>query len=529
MNIHDVAQGTQEWHALRADHFTASEAPAMMGASKYQTRTELLQAKKTGLVPEVTPAQQALFDRGHETEALARPIVEEMLGEDLYPVVGTSGNLLASLDGLTMLGDTIFEHKLWNEELAAQVRAGELEPHYYWQLEQQLLVSGAERAIFVVSDGTRERFAHMEYRPVPGRAEQLLAGWKQFEQDLAAFEVQATIEPVVVGREPDALPALRIEVTGMVTASNLREFRGQAMAVLGSISTDLQTDQDFANADKAVKWCKGVEERLEAAKNHALSQTASIDELFRTLDAIAEETRAKRLELDKLVKARKEAIRLEIKTKAEGELAAHVAELEKSLAPVRMPRIAADIAGAMKGKKTVASLQDAASTALAKAKIEANAVAERIAANLRTIRETAPDHGFLFSDLQELTQKDPEAVAAIVAQRLAEHQQAEQRHQEAERERIRAEEQAKLRRPKCDGNHGGPRCADPECWNDDETFVDQLTEQLGLPKRQPVADTITITRAEYDQLLADQRLLHALQAAGVDNWDGYSEALQEVA
>lgn len=20
---------------------------------------------------------------------------------------------------------------------------------------------------------------------------------------------------------------------------------------------------------------------------------------------------------------------------------------------------------------------------------------------------------------------------------------------------------------KCDGNHGGPRCADPECWNDD--------------------------------------------------------------
>lgn len=22
-------------------------------------------------------------------------------------------------------------------------------------------------------------------------------------------------------------------------------------------------------------------------------------------------------------------------------------------------------------------------------------------------------------------------------------------------------------KPKCDGNHGGPRCADPECWNDD--------------------------------------------------------------
>ena len=32
-----------------------------------------------------------------------------------------------------------FEHKLWNETLAAQVRAGELDPHYYWQLEQQIL------------------------------------------------------------------------------------------------------------------------------------------------------------------------------------------------------------------------------------------------------------------------------------------------------------------------------------------------------------------------------------------------------
>lgn len=26
-------------------------------------------------------------------------------------------------------------------------------------------------------------------------------------------------------------------------------------------------------------------------------------------------------------------------------------------------------------------------------------------------------------------------------------------------------------KPKCDGNHGGPRCADPECWNDDQPGV----------------------------------------------------------
>lgn len=188
MKIHNVTQGSAEWHALRAQHFTASEAPAMMGASKYQTRTDLLKLKKTGIAPEVTSSQQRIFDKGHETEALARPIVERMIGEDLFPVVGTEGNLLASMDGMTMLGETLFEHKLWNESLVAQVRAGELEPHYYWQLEQQLLVSGAEKAIFVCSDGTEANFVSQEYFPVAGRAAQLVEGWKQFEADLASFE-----------------------------------------------------------------------------------------------------------------------------------------------------------------------------------------------------------------------------------------------------------------------------------------------------------------------------------------------------
>ena len=114
MQIHNVTQGTDPWHALRANYFTASEAPAMMGASKYLSRGDLLAQKKTGIVPEVSATQQKLFDRGHETEALARVIIEAQLGEDLFPVVATEGNLLASVDGMDMLGTVLFEHKLWN-------------------------------------------------------------------------------------------------------------------------------------------------------------------------------------------------------------------------------------------------------------------------------------------------------------------------------------------------------------------------------------------------------------------------------
>lgn len=444
MKIHNVPQGSAEWHALRASYNTASEAPAMMGASKYQSRTELLNAKKTGIVPDVTAQQQRIFDRGHTTEALARPLAEALIGEDLFPIVATEGSLLASMDGATMLGETLFEHKLWNEGLVTQVRAGELEPHYYWQLEQQLLVGAAERVIFVCSDGTPENFVHMEYRAVPGRAEQLIEGWKQFEQDLANHQVVEVVAEVV-GTAPESLPALRIEVTGMVTASNLEQFKAHSLAVIGAINTDLQTDQHFADADKTVKWCGEAESRLAAAKQHALSQTESIDLLFRTIDQISEQVRAKRLELEKLVKARKVAIRDEIVITAAKALHEHIEKINASFAgKVRMPAVPADFAGVIKGKKGIKGLRDAADTELARAKIEASQIGDSIRANLQSLDTLAKDHQFLFNDLQQLVLKANDDLGALIKVRIGEHQKAEEARLEQQREAIRQEEAAKL-------------------------------------------------------------------------------------
>ena len=439
MIIHNVAQGSAEWHALRAKHFTASEAPAMMGASKYQTRTDLLTLKKTGISPDVTPSQQHIFDRGHATEALARPLVEAMIGEELYPVVGTSGNLLASMDGATMLGETLFEHKLWNESLVAQVKVGELDPHYYWQLEQQLLVSGAERVIFVCSDGTAENFVHMEYRPVAGRAAQLVEGWKQFEADLANFEM-AEAPSIIVGKAPDELPALRIELTGMVTASNLKVFEESALAVIDSVKTTLVTDQDFADAKKAVKWCGDVEEAVAAAKKQALSQTQTIDELFSALERISKHARETRLKVDKLVKAQELLVKTSIKQKAELALADHIAAINKTLGKVTLPHIISDFAGAMKSKRTIASLQDAVDTELARAKIDASQAADSIRLNLTSLAELAVDHAFLFSDVQQLATKANDDLVTLIKFRISEHQQAEQA--KADAKRIAEEQEA---------------------------------------------------------------------------------------
>jgi len=439
MKIHNLAQGSPEWHALRAQHFTASEAPAMMGASKYQTRTDLLTLKKTGIAPDVTPSQQFIFDKGHATEAAARPLVEAKIGEELYPVVGTLGNLLASMDGATMLGETLFEHKLWNESLVAQVKAEDLTPHYYWQLEQQLLVSGAERVIFVCSDGTAENFVSMEYRPVAGRAKQLIEGWKQFEADLGGHVV-ADAPSIVVGKAPDELPALRIELTGMVTASNLKLFEQSALAVIDSVKTTLQTDQDFADAKKAVKWCGDVEEAVAAAKKQALSQTQTIEELFSSLDRVSAHARETRLKVDKLVKAQELLVKTNIKQKAEQALTNHVAAINKTLGKVVLPAVVADFVGAMKNKRTIASLQDAVDTELARAKIDASQAADSIRLNLTSLAELATDHAFLFSDIQQLVIKANDDLVTLIKFRISEHEKAEEEKAEATRKRIREEE-----------------------------------------------------------------------------------------
>ena len=37
-------------------------------------------------------------------------------------------------------------------------------------------------------------------------------------------------------------------------------------------------------------------------------------------------------------------------------------------------------------------------------------------------------------------------------------------------------------------------------------------------------DVVEITKEEYEELVNNTRFLHALDAAGVDNWTGYGEA-----
>jgi predicted phage-related endonuclease len=445
MIIIKEAQGTPGWLAAREGKRTGSEAPVMMGVSKKLKRNELIHMKKTMTVKEVSDwVQKNLFDKGHAAEASARPIAEGIVGEDLYPVTATDddGYMLASYDGMTMLEDVTWEHKIWNEAKAADVRNGVVPEEDRWQVVQGLVISGATKCLYMVSDGTEENCVWCWYELQDGDEDMLMRGWAQFDDDVAAYEPQP-VTPEAVGKAPESLPALRIELTGMVTTSNLDEFKATALAVISNVNDQLETDQDFADAEQAVKWCSDVEGRLKAAKDHALSQTSTIDELFRALDEISETARQKRLALDKLVKARKTQIREDIVMTAAKALAGHIAALNEGLGPrIRLPDYRADFNGAIKGKKTIASLRDAADTELARAKIEVSQIADQYRANIELLRTKAEGFERLFPDAQQLVAKAKDDLEAVITARIAEHKQAEQAKLDAERERIEREAKA---------------------------------------------------------------------------------------
>ncbi|QBL40484.1 hypothetical protein MG068_08165 [Stenotrophomonas sp. ASS1] len=452
----DLIQGTPEWHAHRATHFNASDAPAMMGCSPYKTRSQLLREFATGATIEHDAATLQRFADGHRFEDLARPLAEQIIGEELYPCVGVDGKYSASFDGLTLLEDKAFEHKSLNDDLrlAMPVDGGDacLPLHYQVQMEHQAMVSGAERVLFMASkwsgdDLVEER--HCWYTPNPELRARIVAGWAQLEADVAAFEPGPASEPVPVGRAPETLPALSIQVTGMVTASNLAEFKENALAVLGSINRELQSDEDFADAEKTVTWCKGVEERIEATKQQVLGQTADIDAVFRTMDDVAAETRKIRLELDKLVAKRKDERRTEIGNNARRAVIDHIQGINETLGAHAVPMpatLVADLQAAIKGKRSFTSMQDAVDAVATNAKITASQAADRIRANIAILAEH-PDYATLFADRVQLcASKAPDDLRNLVAARISEHRQAEQERLDAEREKIRKEEEARAQK-----------------------------------------------------------------------------------
>ena len=448
--LEHAPQGGEAWHAARKAHFCASEAAAAMGASKYTTRDALLHQKATGISEEVSPAKQRLFDAGHAAEYAARSIAEGIAGTEFYPVVATHEveglPLLASFDGIDILEEVLWETKMLNQSLVAQVQAAELEPHYWAQLEHQMLVSNAHRVLFTTSDGTPDGTHHLWYESKPERRAQVLAAWHQFAKDVAAYVPPEAKAAPVVAAPMETLPAVSVRVDGQLAIiSNLPAFGEALRAFIARIPDSPKTDQEFADTEAACKSLKQAEDALAASESNALAQLEDVDTMRRLVADCRNLARTTRLQKEKLVTAQKELLRGEAVAGGVTALRQHIAELHASVGKPWVQVPAANFGAVIKGMRSLESIRGAINDELARCKIEADAQARRIVANIRVLDQVG--HGFLFPDAQQLaTAHDADTFAGLVQGRIAQHQAAEQKRMDAERERIRAEEVARLER-----------------------------------------------------------------------------------
>jgi predicted phage-related endonuclease len=449
MKYLDIQQGSAEWLAARGSYRCASEATVVMSASKKLSRSELVRMKAIGNEHLFSQyVREKVLEKGHEIEAMARPLVEDELCVELYPVtaVDDDGVYLASFDGMTMDESACWECKSANVALLASARRGEIPEEYTWQLEHQAMVSGVSVVYFTVSDGTPENTITLHYTPDEAKQRLLRAAWDQFDRDVAAYQ-HIEVLPAPAASERPQLPAVSIRVDGKIAlVSNLDIFGAKLRSFLDNLNKSPSTDQDFADAEQAIKTLEAAESALTAAESSALAQTAGVDEMVRTVASYRELARSNRLVIEKLVKARKETIRAEIVQAGKAALENHLVLLRERIGGDYLPVIPADFAGAVKGKRTIASLRDAVDEELARVKIAANEAADRAQINLRKIRELAQGEMHQFPDLRALVLKPTDDCLAVVRLRLAENAAAAQKKAEAERARIEAEIRAEVER-----------------------------------------------------------------------------------
>lgn len=414
MKTVNLVQGSPEWHSHRAKHFNASDAPAMMGVSKYATRDELLAQLKTGIAKEVDAITQRAFDNGHKFEALARPIAEKIIGEELYPVVGVDGKFSASFDGITMDESIIFEHKTLNDDLRAcftDIGMTEIPMMYLVQMEQQLMISGAEKCLFMASkwdgDILVEEY-HFFYRPDNILREKIIAGWEQLEKDLETFvPPQKTVK--VEAEAVKSLPVPSIVAQGALVASNLNEVTPYFDDYLSKVKTELATDQDFADGEANAKHCRESAKSLKNVAKAVIGQIVEINDAVSLLEQYAAKFDAMGLRLEKAVKEQKDQIKANAIMLAKSEYEKHVTSLENSVIPLRSHLEYPNFAEAIKNVKTIETMQSRLNDAVAKGKAEASTLASNVMAKLDLIFDESKGYEHLFRP-NELAFKDIEFI-----------------------------------------------------------------------------------------------------------------------
>lgn len=140
MIIHDIQQGSLEWHKWRKGKLSASKAPIILGLSPYQTSYQLWE-EELGL-RDPQPNSQHMQD-GLNIEDAARDYFFQLTGICVNPACVTSSRnplFIASLDGMNAVRDIILEIKKNNKSYHEMARSGNIFESHYAQVQHHMYV-----------------------------------------------------------------------------------------------------------------------------------------------------------------------------------------------------------------------------------------------------------------------------------------------------------------------------------------------------------------------------------------------------
>jgi len=443
----NLIQGSELWKAHRATMFNASDAPAMMNKSPYKTRDQLIKERATGEVYDVDNATQARFNDGHRFESLARPMAEDIIGEELSPVTGVSGQYSASFDGITFDEAVIFEHKTASNRIGDALSADELPIDLRIQMEHQLLVSGAEKCLFMATawDKSDELLGetHHWYFPNLELRSKIVDGWKQFEKDVATYQHVEVID----APEADAiqsLPAVTIQVSGEMTLCNLDVVTPKFDAFLAKAESSKE-GVSIQNGDAIAKFSRAAAVDCKLTAKSVVSQMATVSEAVSLLELYAKKFDTMGLAYEKEVDRLKEIEKVAALNAAKSAYAEHVAGLQTEIKGVTLVLPPVDFQLAIKGLKTVESKNNALNTALANGKIAADAIAADIRKKLAWCKENAAGQSALFPDLQTIIYKPYDDFTLLITSRIEKQKADEAARVEAQRVAMQAAADAKAK------------------------------------------------------------------------------------
>jgi putative phage-type endonuclease len=252
-----LEQGTPEWIAYRLNGVGGSDIASIVGAEgAFKKRGEVMM-EKLGHQKALTEYQKAIFQDGHEWEALVRdqlntsvnPPDDSFHGFNFQPMVVEStinDRFFASLDGIDFDREMLLEVKSCTSMAKYNSYVAATPAHYMMQVQWQMLCTGYHHTLlaFVCQGELAVKKVHADF----DIQSKLVVEATEFLYQLDQIKAGQLPAPIMNVTSPDVEKLIALKAASAEIGKRLNEIEDQAKALAEKILADhnavqVQSDQ----------------------------------------------------------------------------------------------------------------------------------------------------------------------------------------------------------------------------------------------------------------------------------------------